>query len=286
MCLWYQQYYIPSARELSRLVGVCKAPVIQHFAETISGSTTIRSFDQEARFQDTNMKLMDGYSRPKFHVAGAMEWLCFRLDMLSTITFAFSLIFLISIPEGVIDPAIAGLAVTYGLNLNMLQAWVIWNLCNLENQIISVERILQYTSIPSEPPLVIEENRPGPSWPSHGEVDIRDLQVRYAPQMPLVLQGTVRSNLDPLEEYTDEKIWEALDKCQLGDEVRKKEGKLDSKVITIAHRITSVLDSDMVLLLSRGLIEEYDSPTKLLEDKSSSFAQLVAEYSARSNSSF
>ncbi|KAK3199943.1 hypothetical protein Dsin_023358 [Dipteronia sinensis] len=311
MCLWYQQYYIPSARELSRLVGVCKAPVIQHFAETISGSTTIRSFDQEARFQDTNMKLMDGYSRPKFHVAGAMEWLCFRLDMLSTITFAFSLIFLISIPEGVIDPAIAGLAVTYGLNLNMLQAWVIWNLCNLENKIISVERMLQYTSIPSEPPLVIEENRPDRSWPSHGEVDIRDLQ--------------------------------ALDKCQLGDEVRKKEGKLDSKVtengenwsmgqrqlvclgrvllkkskvlvldeatasvdtatdnliqktlrqhftdctvITIAHRITSVLDSDMVLLLSHGLIEEYDSPTKLLEDKSSSFAQLVAEYSARSNSS-
>ena len=99
-----QQYYIPSARELSRLVGVCKAPVIQHFAETISGSTTIRSFDQEARFQDTNMKLMDGYSRPKFHVAAAMEWLCFRLDMLFTITFAFSLIFLISIPEGVIDP--------------------------------------------------------------------------------------------------------------------------------------------------------------------------------------
>ena len=99
-----QQYYIPSARELSRLVGVCKAPVIQHFAETISGSTTIRSFDQEARFQDTNMKLMDGYSRPKFHVAAAMEWLCFRLDMLSIITFAFSLIFLISIPEGVIDP--------------------------------------------------------------------------------------------------------------------------------------------------------------------------------------
>ncbi|KAK0600082.1 hypothetical protein LWI29_011477 [Acer saccharum] len=380
MCLWYQQYYIPSARELSRLVGVCKAPVIQHFAETISGSTTIRSFDQEARFQDTNMKLVDGYSRPKFHVAAATEWLCFRLDMLSTITFTFSLIFLISIPEGVIDPAIAGLAVTYGLNLNMSQAVVIWTLCNLENQIISVERMLQYTSIPSEPPLVIEENWPDRYWPSHGEVVIRDLQVRYAPHMPLVLQGltctfaggmktgivgrtgsgkttliqtlfrivepaagqitidginisaiglhdlrsrlsiipqdptmfdgTLRSNLDPLEEYTDEKIWEALDKCQLGDEVRKKEGKLDSKVtengenwsmgqrqlvclgrvllkkskvlvldeatasvdtatdnliqqtlrqhftdctvITIAHRITSVLNSDMVLLLSQG----------------------------------
>ncbi|KAK7276929.1 hypothetical protein RIF29_18078 [Crotalaria pallida] len=412
--IWYQQYYIPSARELSRLVGVCKAPIIQNFAETISGTSTIRSFDQQSRFQETNMKLTDAYSRPKFNIAGAMEWLCFHLDVLSSITFAFSLIFLISIPQGIIDPGIAGLAVTYGLNLNMIQAWVIWNLCNLENKIISVERILQYTCIPSEPPLVIEENRPNPSWPSFGEVDIHDLQVRYAPHLPLVLrgltctfrgglktgivgrtgsgkstliqtlfriidptagrvmidginissiglhdlrsrlsiipqdptmfEGTVRSNLDPLEEFSDEQIWEALDKCQLGDEVRKKEGKLDSSVnengenwsmgqrqlvclgrvllkkskvlvldeatasvdtatdnliqqtlrqhfssstvITIAHRITSVLDSDMVLLLSQGLIEEYDSPTTLLENKSSSFAQLVAEYTMRSGSSF
>jgi len=54
---------------------------------------------------------------------------------------------------------------------------MIWNLCNMENKIISVERILQYTCIPSEPPLVVDENRPDPSWPSNGEVDIRDLQV-------------------------------------------------------------------------------------------------------------
>ncbi|GAA0158217.1 ATP-binding cassette [Lithospermum erythrorhizon] len=414
VCVWLQQYYINSARELSRLVGVCKAPIIQHFAETISGSSTIRSFDQGSRFQDTSMKLIDSYSRPKFHTASAMEWLCIRMDMLSLITFTFSLVFLVSIPKGTISPSVAGLAVTYGLNLNTLQAWCVWNLCILENKIISVERILQYTSIPSEPPLVIESNRPQGHWPSNGEVDIHDLQVRYAPHMPLVLrgltctffggkktgivgrtgsgkstliqtlfrlvepaggnisidginissiglhdlrlrlsiipqdptmfEGTVRSNLDPLEEYTDEQIWEALDKCQLGDEVRKKEGKLDSPVtengdnwsvgqrqlvclgrvllkrskilvldeatasvdtatdnliqntlrqhfhhstvITIAHRITSVLDSDMVLLLDQGLIAEYESPQKLLKNKFSLFAKLVAEYSMRSNSSF
>ncbi|XAR56775.1 Xenobiotic-transporting ATPase [Bertholletia excelsa] len=413
-CIWLQQYYIPSARELARLAGVCEAPVIQHFAETISGSTTIRSFDQECRFRETSMKLVDGSLRPKFYSAGAMEWLCIRLDMLSSIMFAFSLVFLVSIPVGTIDPSVAGLAVTYGLNLNMLQAWVIWNLCNMENKIISVERVLQYSSIPSEPPLVIEECRPDGHWPTFGEVNIRALQVRYAEHMPLVLrgitctfhggmktgivgrtgsgkstliqtlfrivepaageilidgikistiglhdlrsrlsiipqdptmfEGTVRSNLDPLEEYTDEQIWESLDKCQLGDEVRKKEGKLDSAVtengenwsmgqrqlvclgrvllkkskvlvldeatasvdtatdnliqqtlkqhftdctvLTIAHRITSVLDSDMVLLLDHGLVMEYDSPNKLLENKSSLFAKLVAEYSTRSSSSF
>ena len=47
----------------------------------------------------------------------------------------------------------------------------------MENRIISVERIFQYTSIPSEPPLVIESNQPDCSWPSRGEVYIRDLQV-------------------------------------------------------------------------------------------------------------
>ena len=72
---------------------------------------------------------------------------------------------------------IAGLVVTYELNLNAIQAWVIWNMCNIENKIISVERMLQYTCIPSKPPLAVEEDRPNPSWPSYGEVDIQDLQV-------------------------------------------------------------------------------------------------------------
>ncbi|KAK4768022.1 hypothetical protein SAY87_003163 [Trapa incisa] len=411
--IWYQQYYIAAARELSRLVGVCNAPLIQHFSETIAGSAVIRSFDQEPRFRRTNVLLSDGYSRPKFYIGGAMEWLCFRLDVLSSFAFGFSLVFLVYVPMGFIHPAMAGLAVTYGLNLNMLQDWVIWSLCTMENKIISVERILQYTTIPSEPPLVIESSRPECSWPSNGEIVIENLQVRYAPHMPLVLrgisctfeggmktgivgrtgsgkstfiqtlfrivdpveghiiidgidicsigvhdlrsrlsiipqdptmfEGTVRSNIDPLEEYTEEQIWEALDKCQLGDEVRKKEGKLDSAVtengenwsmgqrqlvclgrvllkkskvlvldeatasvdtatdnliqqtlrehfstctvITIAHRITSILDSDSVLLLDHGLVCEQGPPKRLLEDKSSSFSQLVAEYTMRSDSS-
>lgn len=105
MCIWLQQYYLPSAREMARLVGVCKGPVIQNFAETISGSTTIRSFDQQGRFQDTNLKLNDDFARPKFHAAAAMEWLGIRLDMLSSVTFAAFLVFLISIPEGTIDPS-------------------------------------------------------------------------------------------------------------------------------------------------------------------------------------
>lgn len=72
---------------------------------------------------------------------------------------------------------LAGLAVTYGLTLNTMQAWVVWNLCVIESKIISIERIFQYTGLPSEPPLVIESNRPDCNWPSCGEVDFSNLQV-------------------------------------------------------------------------------------------------------------
>ena len=101
----FQRYYIAAARELSRLCGVSKAPVIQHFSETLSGAITIRSFDQESRFLDISLRLIDGYSRPKFHTAGAMEWLCLRLDVLSLMTFTGALIFLVTLPEGTIDPS-------------------------------------------------------------------------------------------------------------------------------------------------------------------------------------
>ncbi|KAK4381854.1 ABC transporter C family member 3 [Sesamum angolense] len=380
ICIWLQQYYIPSARELTRLFGVCKAPVIQHFSETLSGLSTIRSFEQEDRFCQTSMKLIDDHSQPMFHAAAAMEWLCIRLDTLSLVTFALSLVFLISLPEGKINPS--EFTVAY-LIMNVVFKWH-----RVTNEAIIPFLVAklgsQYTAIPSEPPLLVQSNRPESRWPTNGEVSIHNLQVRYAPQMPLVLQGltctffggkktgivgrtgsgkstliqtlfrivdpasgqilidnvdistiglhdlrsrlsiipqdptmfegTIRSNMDPLEEYTDEQIWEALDKCHLGDEVRKKADKLDcavaengenwsvgqrqlvclgrvllkkskilvldeatssvdtatdnliqqtlrlhfsdSTVITVAHRITSVLDSNMVLLLDQGLMKE------------------------------
>ncbi|KAG6472511.1 hypothetical protein ZIOFF_069976 [Zingiber officinale] len=88
------------------------------------------------------------------YLAAAMQWLCLRLDMLSSVVFAFSLLFLISMPRGVIDPGISGLAVTYGLNLN------------------------KYMTIDSEPPLSIESNKLYSSWPFNGEIELHNLQSR------------------------------------------------------------------------------------------------------------
>lgn len=73
----------------------------------------------------------------------------------------------------------AGLAVTYGLNLNArLSRWIL-SFCKLENKIISIERIHQYCHIPSEAPQVIEDSRPPPLWPEEGTIELIDIKVYY-----------------------------------------------------------------------------------------------------------
>jgi len=49
-------------------------------------------------------------------------------------------------------------------------------------------------------------------------------------------------------------------------------------VITIAHRVPTVTDSDMVMVLSFGKMIEYDRPSSLMENKESAFCKLVDEY--------
>ncbi|AET03804.2 ABC transporter C family protein [Medicago truncatula] len=218
------------------------------------------------------MNLINGYSLPKFNIAAAMEWLCLRIDMLSLIRFVFSLIFLIS--ESTWNHK----------SRHVIQVRHRWSSFN------DIDSLQGYVSIqPFQ-----DENSPDPSWPAYGEVDIRNLQVRYAPHLPLVLcgltctfrgglktgivgrtgsgkstliqtlfrlveptvgvliidninistiglhdlrsrltiipqvptmfEGTVRSNL-------------ALDKCQLGDEVRKKEGNMGQRQIVFLGRV-------------------------------------------------
>ncbi|KAG8058732.1 hypothetical protein GUJ93_ZPchr0002g24629 [Zizania palustris] len=103
--LWYQQYYIDGARELQRLAGVCRAPVMQHFAESVAGSNIIRCFGKEAQFIDSISCLMDNLSRPSLYNAAAMEWLCFRLDILSSLIFTSALVLLVTLPTALIDPS-------------------------------------------------------------------------------------------------------------------------------------------------------------------------------------
>ncbi|XP_042032115.1 ABC transporter C family member 10-like [Salvia splendens] len=406
-----QSYYYCSAKELMRINGTTKSLVANHLAESVAGVTTIRAFNEEDRFLEKNLELIDTNGSPYFNYFSANEWLIQRLEIISATVLSFAGLCMVLLPTGTFSSGFIGMALSYGLSLNMSLVFSINNQCMLSNYIISVERLDQYMHIPSEAPEVVEESRPPTNWPSEGRVEIHDLKIRYREDAPLVLRGisctfegghkigivgrtgsgkttlisalfrlvepaggrivvdgidistiglhdlrshfgiipqdptlftgTVRYNLDPLGQHSDMEIWEVLGKCQLKEVVQEKEEGLnapvvedgsnwsmgqrqlfclgrallrrskvlvldeatasidnatdtilqktirtefaDCTVITVAHRIPTVMDSTMVLAISDGKLVEYDEPMKLMKREGSLFGELVKEYWSHNN---
>ncbi|KAK2353044.1 ABC transporter C family member [Trifolium repens] len=403
--IFIQQYYQASARELIRINGTTKAPVMNFAAETSLGVVTVRAFNMVDRFFQNYLKLVDTDASLFLHSNVAMEWVVLRVEALQNLTVISAALLLILLPQGYVSPGLVGLSLSYAFTLTGAQIfWTRW-FSNLSNYIISVERIKQFIHIPAETPAIVDDYRPPSSWPSKGKIDLLGLEIRYRPNAPLVLKGitctfkegsrvgivgrtgsgkstlisalfrlvepsrgdilidginifsmglkdlrmrlsiipqeptlfkgSIRTNLDPLGLYSDDEIWKAIEKCQLKETIIKLPSLLDSSVsdeggnwslgqrqlfclgrvllkrnrilvldeatasidsatdailqsvirqefaectvITVAHRVPTVIDSDMVMVLSYGKLVEYDEPSKLMHTNSS-FSKLVAEY--------
>ncbi|ORX63492.1 hypothetical protein BCR32DRAFT_226999, partial [Anaeromyces robustus] len=156
------------------------------------------------------------------------------------------------------------------------------------------------------------------------DIKLNDLRQRISiiPQDPILFSGTIRFNMDPFGEHTDQEIWEALENAGLKQTISELENKLDSEVrangenfsvgqrqllclaramirnshilvmdeatasvdietdsiiqkalrtkfsnvtvLTIAHRLNTIIDYDKILVLSKGEVLEYDTPKNLL----------------------
>ncbi|XP_019095743.1 PREDICTED: ABC transporter C family member 4-like [Camelina sativa] len=97
----------------------------------------------------------------------------------------------------------------YAESLNSVLLWAIYMNCFVENKMVSVERIKQFTDIPSESEWERKENLPHLNWPFHGSVHLEDLKVRYRPNTPLMLKGiSTRLVVDLKLQLTKERILE------------------------------------------------------------------------------
>ncbi|KAH8352145.1 hypothetical protein KR084_002249, partial [Drosophila pseudotakahashii] len=156
------------------------------------------------------------------------------------------------------------------------------------------------------------------------EMGLHDLRSKISiiPQEPVLFSGTMRYNLDPFDEYSDEKLWRSLEEVKLKDVVADLPSGLQSKiteggtnfsvgqrqlvclarailrenrilvmdeatanvdpqtdgliqttirnkfkectVLTIAHRLHTIMDSDKVLVMDAGRAVEFGTPYELL----------------------
>lgn len=165
--------------------------------------------------------------------------------------------------------------------------------------------------------------------------------VAVIPQKPFIFNDTLRRNLDPWEQHTDDEIWAVLEKVQLRSTVGSR-GSLDEvlqlvitegghnlsvgerqliclarallqkakiilldeatanidyltdrmiqnvirkemtecTVLTIAHRLDTVLEYDRIMVLEKGEIVEFDQPDVLLQKRDGFLSELYFSFQA------
>ncbi|GMP81339.1 hypothetical protein CsSME_00036087 [Camellia sinensis var. sinensis] len=122
---YVQGYYQASARELMRINGTTKAPVMNYAAETSLGVVTIRAFNMANRFFQNYLKLVDNDAKLFFYSNATMEWLILRVEALQNLTLFTAVFLLVLLPKGYVDPGLVGLSLSYALALTSTQVFMI-----------------------------------------------------------------------------------------------------------------------------------------------------------------
>jgi ATP-binding cassette, subfamily C (CFTR/MRP), member 1 len=65
---------------------------------------------------------------------------------------------------------IAGLTITYAMQITQALNWLVRMASDIETNIVSVERINEYAELKSEAPWEIPEKKPPTNWPTVGEI--------------------------------------------------------------------------------------------------------------------
>ncbi|XP_036312186.1 ATP-binding cassette sub-family C member 4 isoform X2 [Pipistrellus kuhlii] len=397
-----RRYFLETSRDVKRLESTTRSPVFSHLSSSLQGLWTIRAYRAEERFQELFDAHQDLHSEAWFLFLTTSRWFAVRLDAICAI-FVTVVAFGSLILANTLDAGQVGLALSYALTLMGMFQWCVRQSAEVENMMISVERVMEYTNLEKEAPWEYEK-RPPPAWPHEGvivfdnvnftysldgplvlkhltaliksrekvgivgrtgagksslisalfrlsepegkiwidkilttEIGLHDLRKKMSiiPQEPVLFTGTMRKNLDPFNEHTDEELWNALTEVQLKEAIEDLPGKMDTElaesgsnfsvgqrqlvclarailrknriliideatanvdlrtdeliqkkirekfahctVLTIAHRLNTIIDSDKIMVLDSGRLKEYDEPYVLLQNKDSLFYKMVQQ---------
>jgi len=336
-------FYRASAREIKRHEAVLRSFVFANFGEAITGTTTIRAYGVESQFLSTIVQLLDSMNGAYFLTFAGQRWLSTRIDALGSLLI-FVVGILIVTSRFDVKPSISGLVLSYMLSIVQLIQVIVQTYADVENDMNSVERLHYYShgleqeeSVNATPQVVRK------TWPEKGELQFKDVQMRYRPGLPLVLkgltvsirsgervgivgrtgagktsiisaifrlvelsngsiaidgmniaalslydlrsrlsiipqdptlfQGTIRTNLDPLDEYEDSRLWDALRQAELvGDKVSTGDGPATTRISLDSpvgdEGLNYSLGQRQLLALARILIK--DSQIIMIDEATSS----------------
>lgn len=192
--IYYQQYYLRTSRELRRLDSVSRSPIFANFQESLTGVSTIRAYGKEERFKFLNQSRVDKNMSAYHPAINANRWLAVRLEFLgSIIILGAAGLSILTLKSGHLTAGLVGLSVSYALQITQSLNWIVRMTVEVETNIVSVERVLEYSRLKSEAAEIIPDHRPPQDWPQQGEIKFNDYSTKYRPELDLVLRNI---NLD------------------------------------------------------------------------------------------
>lgn len=177
-----------SARELKRHHAILEGAVFARFSEALMGTACIRAYGREQQFVSVVHRALDDMDSAYFLTFASQRWLSVRLDNIGgLLTFATGV--LVVTNRLSVSPSIAGLILSYSLSVAGIIQITVKYLAEVDNSMCSTERLYQYTSsLAQEAPLECEP-RMRQSWPERGEIVYEAVQMRYRPELPLVIDN-------------------------------------------------------------------------------------------------
>jgi len=194
--VWYfirvRRIFVTTSRELKRIEGLSRSPIFAMLSESLSGVATIRANDAVEYFQKKFRFVHDAHGRSFFAFIACSRWLGFRMDALMFIFLTVASFAAVIVHQQEwfdIDPGILGLAISMLIQLSGLFQWCIRQSAEVVNMMVAVERVSGFRDLPSEAALTNDYDKEIKDWPVKGEIDVKELSVRYRAGLPLSLRG-------------------------------------------------------------------------------------------------
>ncbi|XP_061085500.1 cystic fibrosis transmembrane conductance regulator-like [Conger conger] len=189
-----RKYFLRTAQQLKQLEAEARSPIFSHLIISLRGLWTIRAFGRQSYFETLFHKALNTHTATWHLYLSTLRWFLFRIDILFVLFFTATAF--IAVGTNRDKPGEIGIIIVLAMLILGTFQWAVITSITVDGLMRSVERVFKFIDLPSEEAkprgkekdLVIENPHFHDSWPSRGQLEVRDLTVKYTEAGREVLQ--------------------------------------------------------------------------------------------------